>query len=71
MMKENINDIKKDRCFLRLPQVLEIIPMSKSTWWSGIREGRYPKPVHLSPRTSAWLQSDIYDLCDRLAGIDK
>ncbi len=60
--------VKRDRVFLRLPQVLEIIPVSKSTWWSGIRDGRFPKPVKLSVRTSAWLQSDIDELCDRLAG---
>ena len=60
--------VKRDRVFLRLPQVLEIIPVSKSTWWNGIREGRFPKPVKLSERTSAWLQADIDDLYDLLAG---
>ncbi len=69
MNKEQQDSIvKRARVFLRLPQVLEIIPVSKSTWWSGIRDGRFPKPVKLSVRTSAWLQSDIDDLCDRLAG---
>ena len=53
--------------FLRLPQVLAEIPVSKSTWWNGIRAGKYPRPVKLSARTSAWLRSDIDDLCDRLA----
>jgi predicted DNA-binding transcriptional regulator AlpA len=45
--------------FLRLPQVLERIPVSKSTWWAGIRKGIFPKPVKLSARTSAWLESEI------------
>ncbi len=40
--------------FLRLPQVLALIPVSKSTWWAGIKTGRFPKPVKLGPRTSAW-----------------
>lgn len=52
--------------FLRLPQVLKRIPVSKSTWWAGIREGKYPKPIKLSERTSAWRESDIDDLIDRL-----
>ena len=52
--------------FLRLLQVLQIIPVSKSTWWAGIREGIYPKPIKLSERTSAWLKSDIDALCERL-----
>ena len=40
--------------FLRLPQVLEIIPVSKSTWWQGCKDGRFPKPVKLGPKTTAW-----------------
>lgn len=45
--------------YLRLPEVLHRIPVSKSTWWAGIRKGIFPKPVKLTPRTSAWLESDI------------
>ena len=59
---------QSERRFLRLPQVLEIFPVSKSTWWQGIRSGKYPKPVKLSERTSAWRESDIDALCDRLKG---
>ena len=40
--------------FLRLPQVLELIPISKSAWWQGCKEGRFPKPIKLGPRTSVW-----------------
>lgn len=54
--------------FLRLRSVLERIPVSKSSWWSGIRAGRYPRPVKLGPRTSAWRRSDIDALCERLSG---
>ena len=53
--------------FLRLPKVLEIFPVSKSTWFAGIREGKFPKPVKLTERTSAWLRTDIEALCERLA----
>ncbi len=56
--------------FLRLPEVLQIIPVSKSTWWLGVRSGRFPKPVKLTERTSAWRRSDIEALCDRLSGTD-
>ena len=44
---------------LRLPQVLELIPVSKSAWWRGCRDGRSPKPVKLGPRTTAWRSTDI------------
>ena len=52
--------------FLRLPQVLEIIPVSKSTWWQGCKDGRFPKPVKLSPKTTAWRAEDITDLIKKI-----
>lgn len=45
--------------FLRLEQVLQFIPVSKSTWWQGVRDGRYPASVKLGPRTTAWKAEDI------------
>jgi prophage regulatory protein len=45
--------------FIRLPQVLGIFPVSKSTWWQGIKDGLYPKPVKLAARVSAWRVEDI------------
>ena len=44
---------------LCLPQVLSIIPISKSAWWEGCRTGRYPKPVKLGPRTTVWRAEEI------------
>jgi len=49
---------------LRLPQVLEIVPVSKSTWWLRVKEGRYPKPVKLSRRCTAWKMSDVMALLE-------
>ena len=40
--------------FVRLPQILACIPICESAWWEGCRTGRYPKPVKLGPRTTAW-----------------
>jgi predicted DNA-binding transcriptional regulator AlpA len=45
--------------FLRLPQILAIFPVGKSSWWEGCRTGRYPKPVKLGPRTTVWRAEDI------------
>jgi len=53
--------------FVRLPQVLQIIPVCKAAWWKGIAEGRYPKGVKLAPRTTAWRVEDIRALIDRLS----
>lgn len=35
------------------------IPVSKSTWWEGVRSGRYPKPLKLGPRVTVWRVEDI------------
>jgi len=52
--------------FLRLPQVLAVIPISRSAWWQGVREGRYPPSIRLSPRCTAWRCEDIIELIERL-----
>lgn len=44
---------------LRLPEVLRRVPIGKSSWWSGVRSGKYPRPVKLSSRTTCWRESDI------------
>ena len=54
--------------FLRLPQVLQFIPISKTAFYNGIREGRFPSPVKLSERTSAWRCEDIRKLIEELGG---
>lgn len=63
MFPENSNE-----SFLRLPQVLEIIPISKSAWWQGCKDGCYPQPIKLGPRTTVWRSADIFALVRRLSG---
>lgn len=41
------------------PPIPAIIPVSKSTWWLGVKTGRYPQPVKLGPRITAWRIEDI------------
>lgn len=43
----------------RLPLVLAHIPISRSSWFAGVKAGRYPQPVRLSDRRVAWRASDI------------
>lgn len=52
--------------FLRLRQVLQLIPVSRSVWWDGVRDGRFPKGVKLSARTTAWRVQDIAELIEQL-----
>lgn len=64
--------------FVRLPQIIgdpdetppipAVIPVSKSTWWEGVRTGRYPQPVRtLGRRITAWKAEDIRELVRSLA----
>lgn len=50
--------------FLRLPQVLALIPISKSAWWAGCKTGRFPKPIKLGSRTTVWKVEDITALIE-------
>lgn len=55
--------------FLRLSQIIgdpkaeppipAIIPVKKSCWWNGVKTGRFPKPVKLGPRVTAWRVEDL------------
>lgn len=55
--------------FVRLPQIIgnpnasppipAVIPVCKTTWWAGVKSGRYPAPVKLSPRVAVWHVEEI------------
>ncbi len=54
-----------DTGFVRLESILAPkgpIPVSKSTWWTGVKSGRFPKSVKLGPRITAWRVEDIRKL---------
>lgn len=62
--------------FVRLPQIIgrkpegtdqgipALVPVSASTWWAGVQSGRFPKPVKLGPRTTAWKIDEIRALIE-------
>lgn len=50
--------------FVRLPQVLEVYPVSRSTWLAGVKTGIYPAAVKLGPRTTAWPVESIIKLIE-------
>ncbi|MES2204781.1 MAG: AlpA family phage regulatory protein [Pseudomonadota bacterium] len=51
-----------EKGFVRLPQVLAVYPISRSSFWAGVKSGKYPKPIKLSPRCTAWHAEDIHAL---------
>ena len=55
--------------FVRLSQILAPngpIPVGKSTWWAGVKSGRFPQPIKLGPRITAWRVEDIRALIERI-----
>ncbi|MBL1419485.1 MAG: AlpA family phage regulatory protein [Alphaproteobacteria bacterium] len=48
--------------FVRLPTILSMIPVGRSSWWAGVKTGRYPKPVRIGTRTTMWRVEDIRKL---------
>ena len=48
--------------FVRLPVILKIFPVGKSTWWQGVKDGKYPKAYKISGRAVAWKVEDIKSL---------
>lgn len=57
-----------DEGFVRLTSILAPdgpIPISRSSWWEGVRTGRYPKPVKLGPRTTCWRVEDVRALIEK------
>jgi prophage regulatory protein len=56
--------------YLRLPQIIgnrargipALIPVCASSWWVGVREGRYPAGVRIGKRAVAWRVEDIRKL---------
>jgi prophage regulatory protein len=61
-----VNATIPDTGFVRLAQVLEVIPLGKSCWWQGVKSGRFPKPVKISARCVAWKAEDIHALIKQL-----
>lgn len=61
--------------FMRLREILgdpkqgipAIIPVSRTTWYEGVKQGKFPAPVQLTERTTAWRSTDIEELVERLA----
>ena len=57
--------------FVRLPQIVgdpkaippipPLIPVSKSTWWAGVKSGRFPRSYKLGPGTTVWKAAEVRD----------
>ena len=57
-------EILKYTALIKLPDVLQLYPVSRASWYNGIKLGKYPPPIKIGPRSSAWRLSDIYKLIE-------
>lgn len=55
-----------DTGYMRLTEILRVLPICRTTWWKGVKEGRYPKGVKISERVTAWKVEDIQALIEKL-----
>lgn len=46
----------------KYPAIPGILPISASSWWAGVKAGRYPQPVKLGSKVTAWKTSDVLAL---------
>ena len=49
---------------LKLPDVLRLTGLSRSTVYRKLKEGDFPRPVQLGKRAVAWRESDLIDWID-------
>jgi predicted DNA-binding transcriptional regulator AlpA len=74
-MSFEINDLKK-LGFLRINQIIGkdgLIPISRSSWWAGVKSGKFPKPVGGSPfgpKTTVWRVIDILNYIETVSKCD-
>lgn len=52
-LKQIIGDKKAN------PPIPPIIPISATSWWNGVKSGKYPKPTKLGPKTTVWKGSGL------------
>lgn len=53
--------------YARLETVLAVVPIGKSSWWAGVKAGRFPRGVKLGPRVTAWRVEDVRALLERFS----
>lgn len=44
---------------IKLPEVLKMVPVGKTTWYGMINRNQAPAPIHLGARSVAWDKADI------------
>lgn len=64
----NLQKKVPDFGFMRVDQVLDVYPVSKATWWAGVRSGKYPPGYKLGQKMTAWKAEHIRQLIESVDG---
>lgn len=48
----------------KYPAIPGILPISASSWWAGVKSGKYPAPVKLGARVTVWKASEVLALVE-------
>lgn len=68
--RRSVTQHPRTRRVVRLPEVLEITGLSRTTIWRRERDGSFPPPIRLgseNTRAIGWREQDIYDWIDGLS----
>ena len=52
----------------RINQLLPFLPISKSTVWAWVKQGRFPEPIKFSPTVTVWRNKDIHQWLNSIQG---
>lgn len=71
----NTSNTLPETGFLRVAQIIgdakrgipAIIPISRTSWWKGVKSQKYPQPIQLGPKTVVWRVEDIRKLIQQAA----
>jgi prophage regulatory protein len=47
-----------DISLMRIPQILKVLPVSKSKFWLMVQKGEFPKPIKIG-RSSFWTTEQV------------
>ena len=68
--KEKEKTVGSKERLIRLNEVLKRLPIAKSTWWEGVKNGKYPQPVKLGKRITCWRLEEVLELVELGTQID-
>ena len=47
-----------------IPPIPPLFPVAASTWWAGVRAGKFPQPIRLSKGVTVWRAEEIRALLE-------